>query len=97
MNAEYEGETVSRERYGDLSAKTGIIPNQLLRPPLGMLHHFSLIDRFWILWWLGGSFYQIMTLSGYEARVWSLEGHVVPEVKINGRWKCGIQTYECII
>ncbi len=32
-------------------------------------------------------YYQFMTALGFEARVWDLNGHVVAEVKINGRWE----------
>jgi hypothetical protein len=32
-------------------------------------------------------FCQIMTLLGYQARIWGLNGHVVPEVLINGKWE----------
>ena len=32
-------------------------------------------------------YYQIMAKLGYQARVWGLDGHVVPEVLINNRWE----------
>jgi hypothetical protein len=37
-------------------------------------------DRASVLHW-------IWKALGYEARVWSLNGHVVPEVQVNGRWE----------
>jgi len=41
-------------------------------------------------------FCQIMTLLGYQTRIWGLYGHVVSEVLINGRWEmydCDLQVY----
>jgi hypothetical protein len=32
-------------------------------------------------------YYQLMTALGYTVRVWGMNGHVVPEVLINGRWE----------
>ena len=32
-------------------------------------------------------YYQLMTSLGYTVRVWGMDGHVVPEVLINGRWE----------
>lgn len=32
-------------------------------------------------------FCQIMTLFGYQTRIWGLEGHIVSEALINGRWE----------
>jgi len=30
---------------------------------------------------------QIARAAGYEARVWALEGHIVPEIRLNGAWQ----------
>jgi hypothetical protein len=32
-------------------------------------------------------YFNIMTLLGYTARVWGIEGHIIPEVFINNRWE----------
>jgi hypothetical protein len=32
-------------------------------------------------------FYRLVTLAGYTARVWGLQGHVVPEVLVNDHWE----------
>lgn len=32
-------------------------------------------------------FMRISRAAGYSARVWGLEGHVVPEVRVDGRWQ----------
>ena len=31
--------------------------------------------------------HHLLAEMGYTARLWSLQGHVVPEVLINGRWE----------
>jgi hypothetical protein len=30
---------------------------------------------------------RLASAAGFDARVWELTGHIVPEIKINGRWK----------
>jgi hypothetical protein len=36
---------------------------------------------------IAGSFVIIAEAAGYEARVWGLNGHVVPEIKVDGEWR----------
>lgn len=36
---------------------------------------------------VSAAFVQLARAAGYEARVWGLTGHVVPEIKIDGRWE----------
>lgn len=33
------------------------------------------------------TYVEIARAAGYEARVWALEGHVVPEIRVNGEWQ----------
>jgi len=35
---------------------------------------------------VAGAYVVIAEAAGYEARVWGLDGHVVPEIKIDGQW-----------
>lgn len=32
-------------------------------------------------------FTEVARAAGYEARIWGLSGHVVPEIRVNGRWQ----------
>lgn len=64
-------------------------------------HELSLTSRRWLydpwvtlnsLGWglcghVAGTFVEIARAAGYEARVWGLEGHVVPEIRVNGEWQ----------
>jgi hypothetical protein len=36
---------------------------------------------------IAGAYVVIAQAAGYEARVWGLNGHVVPEIKFNGQWQ----------
>jgi hypothetical protein len=36
---------------------------------------------------VSAAYVRIARAAGYEARVWGLNGHVVPEIKIDGRWQ----------
>lgn len=42
---------------------------------------FSLCDD------VAAAFYALAQQAGLESRIWDLAGHVVPEVKVNGRWE----------
>jgi hypothetical protein len=35
---------------------------------------------------MASAYYQLATAAGYEGRVWTLGGHVVPELRIDGVW-----------
>jgi hypothetical protein len=36
---------------------------------------------------VAGTYVRLARAAGYEARVWGLTGHVVPEIKVDGRWQ----------
>jgi hypothetical protein len=36
---------------------------------------------------VAGAYVLIAQAAGYEARVWGLDGHVVPEIRVDGQWR----------
>jgi hypothetical protein len=36
---------------------------------------------------VAGTYAELARVAGYESRIWGLNGHVVPEVRIEGRWQ----------
>ena len=86
MPAQYAGEPFERKLW------RFVRDNTYHRVPLTSeqwLHDsWALLAQGWGLCsHVSAAYVTLARKAGYEARVWGLTGHVVPEIKINGRWE----------
>ena len=85
MPTQYAGEPFERKLWRFVRDSTyhrvPLTPEKWLHDP------WALLSQGWgICSHVSGTYVRLARAAGYEARVWGLTGHVVPEVRIDGRW-----------
>jgi hypothetical protein len=86
MPSQYGGEPFERKLWRFVRDNTyHRVP---LTPEQWLHDSWALLAQGWgICSHVSAAYVILARKAGYEARVWGLTGHVVPEIKINGRWE----------